>query len=1515
MKLIKRMVYLAFFITLFSISYQADAKTSILNETFDEYLTDINVTEPWNPGTPSYASGNGKRGSIRRRYNENGVALGKYLRVAPLDAWPYYIRLNLNDKTDSKYYRISYDFMVDDAGDGGYVNAKIVLPTEQSTDGAFTAKGLNIAEVSVRNINSECKIFADSDNVIKEPSNATALGKRNKKEIGASNEWHTVIVFIDLENRKETIFFDNMLWYNEVTLPNDFIKPSCIDIWAVSGGSETAVGFDNLSVTALEGLDFYDLKSQSAVYPEYMTDGITAVFKSQNSGNVFFDRNIWFNISINNNSDYTSDGFFIKIYDSDNNCVYSEKQNSAVGAFQKTVYDFEYEVPKYGMYTIAIKDIKGRGTSYAPFSVCNAPPPGVKKTNYGIDTDFDVENRGTPNDIIPIIEKAGFNIIREQFTWETLDKGSGIVFNKNYNKIIELAESSGCNIMAIAGFGNSKILEGSPPETDEEINAYAAYCADLAKKLNGKAGYIEIWNEYMLSTFNSRGLPPEKYAQTLIAAYDAIKNTNKNIKVVSMAIPGVSDNIQQKSVLIDVDGDGIKEKISALTWLRMVLDELKRLNRLDCFDCVSAHLYLSTLPDDMNDSAVMYTRGIKNILSEYGVADRPLIYSESGWSTCSDNTDEKLQESALVRIGVLNDIYNLCEQYIVFNVQRYNEDVSDRDANFGILNYFNGQYANSARPAYAALCNYIRLTAKAIPVTGIDRADNVRVYKYTTENNEDLYVFWATDNETEFELGDMDSEAVLCDMYGNEEKIYARNGKFRLTATQDTQYLTVPEKTPFLMNNSGRTVVSQVPENEYLKVVGANTLPENSGMLYKTMDIIDYRRISSGIKLFFDGVCSPGTELRAEKFDNASYIWEYKKDLLTDAVSVIEGETDFKITVPNYCGGQYIRVRTTGDGKASDWVYVREALLMYSGWRNIENAVEYSPETCLFSYDGISYAMLDDFGDEVLVTITEAWDSKCARLWNTDKKQVFDSNVGGSIGFFVNTKEFKDANIPYRMQGYIRPHVWINESSASTQKQSKTTSKISLLSYNEYLKYIDKIGYMLVNKSNSTINGQAFRTMSGTNANTFVCFLNSKLLRTLDVSENHPLYPRAVFCLSKEFFKNEKLCDMGKEVKDYLRTNVDKSELYRLYSKDELADIGIQFSKNEVIILGNATAGEKLTAVVSGIVPVSYIWQIADSVDGGFKDIDGECSEALYLKNSYSHDKYIRVKVFDGNYNYYSAPVKARNGIETKKGWQFLVNAENAVPNDYGFEEDDGDKKFTFLDISRFGGENKIFILRRDCGSKMCVNFNGGELNIDAVGSMAYKMNTESFADAALTSAMKKYISEADFKVDTANDKTVYVRCKIMPLSVSEVRNNVNKIDFSTDSWWLRDYASDSSGNQIQLYIVPDSLSYIRTGYASQNTKYLRPAFYLERDYFKNTRINLNTAGKCVKAMLRDEFSKKELSNIYSAEELKLIFDKNDDVNILFDFSAYGDEKAEIFVWNMNGLIPLWDKMSLNLIK
>lgn len=147
------------------------------------------------------------------------------------------------------------------------------------------------------------------------------------------------------------------------------------------------------------------------------------------------------------------------------------------------------------------------------------------------------------------------------------------------------------------------------------------------------------------------------------------------------------------------------------------------------------------------------------------------------------------------------------------------------------------------------------------------------------------------------------------------------------------------------------------------------------------------------------------------------------------------------------------------------------------------------------------------------------------------------------------------------------------------------------------------------------------------------------------------------------------------------------------------------------------------------------------------------------------------------------------------------------------------------------------------------------------------------------------------------------------------LRNNVNKIDFSTDSWWLRDYASDSSGNQIQLYIVPDSLNYIRTGYASENTKYLRPCFYLERDYFKNTRINLNTAGKYVKIMLRDEFSKSELKNIYSDDELKLIFDRDDDVNVLFDFSVYGDEKAEVFMWNMDGLIPLWNKVLLDLIE
>ena len=48
----------------------------------------------------------------------------------------------------------------------------------------------------------------------------------------------------------------------------------------------------------------------------------------------------------------------------------------------------------------------------------------------------------------------------------------------------------------------------------------------------------------------------------------------------------------------------------------------------------------------------------------------------------------------------------------------------------------------------------------------------------------------------------------------------------------------------------------------------------------------------------------------------------------------------------------------------------------------------------------------------------------------------------------------------------------------------------------------------------------------------------------------------------------------------------------------------------------------------------------------------------------------------------------------------------------------------------------------------------------------------------------------------------------------------------------------------------------------------VRPAFYLKRDFFLNTKIDLNKAGEGVIDILKNHYTTEELSSLYSAKEL-----------------------------------------------
>jgi len=91
---------------------------------------------------------------------------------------------------------------------------------------------------------------------------------------------------------------------------------------------------------------------------------------------------------------------------------------------------------------------------------------------------------------------------------------------------------------------------------------------------------------------------------------------------------------------------------------------------------------------------------------------------------------------------------------------------------------------------------------------------------------------------------------------------------------------------------------------------------------------------------------------------------------------------------------------------------------------------------------------------------------------------------------------------------------------------------------------------------------------------------------------------------------------------------------------------------------------------------------------------------------------------------------------------------------------------------------------------------------------------------------------------------------------------------------------------------VTDSGKEIRYNFQSltDNKYMIRPVMWLEKDFFKNNKIDLDTAGDDVLAEMRDLYSPRDLIDTYSSEEVEKILGQT----ITWDWGYYPDSKTAI---------------------
>lgn len=1460
--------------TVNSYMFTASAETVLVSEDFGKYTDDISA--PWS----SLKTGCSIRDSFPVRDAKNG----KYLRIAPLTAWQYRISRELNKAVRNNLIAIGFDIMLDGTSDGEFMNGGLCLTGPDGTD-----YGLVNINTSAGGGNFDAYISMSS------------AGLNGSKKTFNDGEWHSVSMFLDFGIRRLTYFLDNQYWC-DTNIPDSLTVIKTIDIMSVAAKGYTAdepspvaMGVDNLRISDIVYDDVLNMIKDGEPVPDYLTGCITYDVSSGNTGNIFFDKNVRFNIKMKNTRSSGRIKSRLEVYKESGELVKSDITENSVSAGGVVESTYSFVVPEYGMYLFRVSDEDGMFDRTVRFSVCNPPEDGIKNIRLGVDTDFDEGYRGKPGVNVPLIAKAGFGVVREAFAWRYLDEDkSGASFTQRHRDFVDLAGENNIGISALVSGGNTAYTDESPPKSDNAVTDFAKYCGQLAALLDGKAEYIEVWNEYMLKGFNTDNLPPEDYARLLIESCCEIKKANPRMKVSAFSLPGFSDTVQQGAV------GGLSSK----EWLRRVLTYLKEHGALNSFDAVSAHPYTETcMPDDGEIMKEKYDE-MTDVLSEYGKGDVPIVATEVGWSTRNAFTNQNRQANALLRQAVLNEVHNMYEKMIIYVFQCYSHDMLEREANFGIINTFDGDCPNTARPAYAALCNYNRIMSGA-KFKGIVSEDTDTVYKFENRSGDTTYVMWNKGGKSVLKLADNSAYGVLCDIYGNEKTVYSANGIYTIETDENTSYLTILKNQAAVMDIGNRYSENSDYKKLFVGTEKPYTIVCKVGGDSET-DISARTDDNISVSLYCETEVAGGARLEAvSNKQDAEFVWEFKDENSGEFERTDNDKSCF--VIDNAHTGGYIRVTAVAGGgtATSGEVYVKPVNEVFREWRSNLPMVEKAPDNLLFTCDGRTFSLIDYDKDkkQIFATVTSVVKGYCHDYYKGSAIQKLDKNDENSILHFVNTNDFKNAVIGDKLKNYIVISDWVTESGNADDlmaNQQIDRCGVSLLSVTEYINNIDKIGYNI----GSGAVGCFLRTPSNKEKDGRVVYIpNKKSIIQTEVSNNGKglIYPRAVFRLDIDFLKeiHADVDSMGDDIRKIILDNFTPDEMAKNYSQNELLKIGYKLSDAKVSV----TYCEGVLSAYTDLTDPDFQWQYSYEPERGFEDIKDGNGSRMIPKAYLRKDAYVRLKTVSGGKAYYSNAIKLTDFSGEYTYWFPVPGMTADSPQKYVFKESGADKSYVLLNTEKTGAENSFFVLRNDCAD-------GADFGIDDIKDKlaAGDESLEIYAGSGMTG----YLIPHAWDMDDFDYIKKTAESKVNMLSAEEYISYAHKIGYNIGKpWWLRTPYSNGSGDSY-CCITGDGQSPQTMIKAARRSETLgfRPAFYISREYFTERRLDLSETGHAVTDVLKNNFTRDELENIYSESELDIIFGKAENFNdkIAADLKA----PSEVFVFNnLKDIRPLTDKITV----
>ena len=261
-----------------------------------------------------------------------------------------------------------------------------------------------------------------------------------------------------------------------------------------------------------------------------------------------------------------------------------------------------------------MNDVPGRrlaaGALAATFSLAMAAPaalsalPPAEENPYGVCSHLSRWGFDYRDESCRWISITGLRHVRCDFDWLPTQRERGAPYDwTKLDAVMESAERAGLQVLPILyGFPSWAMPE------EEHLDEFAAWVEALVGRYRGRLPVVEIWNE--------ENMPPKKYLAILAAAHDAAKRTDPGIRVWFGGTAGVP--------LEFIEG-------------------VYKLGGAGSFDAMNVHPYCP-VPEGSIDVSLEKLRAL---MAQYGDGEKPIVVTESGWST-----EELLADGNMLRAGL-----------------------------------------------------------------------------------------------------------------------------------------------------------------------------------------------------------------------------------------------------------------------------------------------------------------------------------------------------------------------------------------------------------------------------------------------------------------------------------------------------------------------------------------------------------------------------------------------------------------------------------------------------------------------------------------------------------------------------------------------------------------------------------------------------------------------------------------------------------------------------------------------